>query len=160
MTLYSTSRELQSLLKFSMGKKRHSTKIPSRDKSAASPVVISAADLRKCFDGGEVQRYLKAKRLPTIPIIHFVSFVGGHITIIFGRRYPRCGSAHLRNICNTEFTKELLEPRMVYLFLNITKVTNLMAGDPIFLVTVKSLSGRVLGIIDPELRVQWLEVQG
>ena len=49
---------------------------------------------------------------------------------------------------------------MVYLFLNVTKVTNLMTRDPIFSATVESLGGRVVEVIDPELRVHRLEVQG
>ena len=46
---------------------------------------------------------------------------------------------------------------MVCLFLNVTKLTNLMTGDPTFSAMAELLGGRVVEVIEPEVRVHWLE---
>ena len=74
----------------------------SCDKPTTSPVVILMADLMSYIDGGEVQNYFKTKRIPTLSIIRFVSFVDGNLTIIVGGRFSGYRSDHLHNIYNAE----------------------------------------------------------
>ena len=104
-------------------------------------------------------RSLARDKLNSFPIVRFISFVDGKLLLLIGGKCPVCESVHIRNICNAQFVAELVEPRLQFLFSNISQVKAMMSSRNDFARTVDDMGGRIVGCVDRDTMKSRMELQ-
>jgi len=105
---------------------------------------VTHNEIESYINNGNINVDIRNSNFSQMPIIKFVSFDhNGILKLLIAGKCPGCGSAHIRNVCNIRYCKEVIDPILKSKFLTFSLSVPVLTHDPDLESIVTRLGGNV-----------------